>query len=76
MAKYIDDHQCTAILPYCIDVCQYMCMKTPVAIPACCPAVLQGTPLTQSEAEQVPAMADLGFAELVAFAGSDVKMRR
>ena len=41
------------ILPDYIDVCQYTAMKTAIPVLDCCPALLQNSPLTQAEAEQL-----------------------
>ena len=41
------------ILPDCIDVCQYTSMSVTIPILECCPALLQSSPLTQVEAEQL-----------------------
>ena len=43
------------ILPDYIDVCQYTPMKAAIPTMDCCPALLQSSPLTQSEAEQLAA---------------------
>lgn len=43
------------ILPDHIDVCQYTSMKTAISVLDCCPALLQSSPLTQVEAEQLAA---------------------
>jgi ArsR family transcriptional regulator len=43
------------ILPDYIDVCQYSSMKAAIPSMDCCPALLQNSPLTQGEAEQLAA---------------------
>src|SRR4051794_15089573 len=53
--QYIEDHQYTTILPDCIDACQYTGMSVTIPTLECCPALLQCSPLTQAEAEQLAA---------------------
>lgn len=55
VAQYIEGHQYKAILPDYIDLCQYTNMDVTIPTMDCCPAVLQSSPLTQAEAEQLAA---------------------
>jgi ArsR family transcriptional regulator len=43
------------MLPKYIDGCQYISMKATIPVLDCCPALLQSSPLTQPEAEQLAA---------------------
>jgi ArsR family transcriptional regulator len=43
------------ILPDYIDMCQYIGVSTTIPTQECCPALLQSSPLTQAEAEQLAA---------------------
>jgi ArsR family transcriptional regulator, arsenate/arsenite/antimonite-responsive transcriptional repressor len=43
------------MLPDYIDECQYTPMKSAIPTMDCCPALLQNSPLTRSEAEQLAA---------------------